>query len=298
MRAVWSFWSKPFHAHHHRVWLRESHHLLAWVLSVETAKRHYPKTTLVTDREGARLLVDQLGLEFTTVSTALAALKDGDPHWWVLGKLCAYRAQTEPFVHLDNDVFLWKRLPEAVERAPVFAQNPEWFPLTGDSAYRAAFYDAVIRSVAGWTPEEWRWYTTRGNNQAVCCGILGGTAVEFLAYYADLAIRMIEHPKNRAAWTAIGNTVSDNILLEQYFLAACLAFHLRQTASSPYCNIKARYLFESSDHAFDETAAAGLGYTHLIGAAKSNPSLLARLDARVKCEYPEYHERCVRALGT
>jgi len=61
---------------------------------------------LVTDTEGARLLVDKLGLRFTTVMTTLTALDDADPEWWVLGKLWAYRAQTEPFVHLDNDVFL------------------------------------------------------------------------------------------------------------------------------------------------------------------------------------------------
>jgi hypothetical protein len=103
MRAVWSFWSKPFKTHHKQVWLTEQHHLFAWILSLETARRHYPDTALFTDDEGAYLLVDQLGLDFAHVSTELNALSKSDPQWWVLGKLWTYRSQIEPFVHIDND---------------------------------------------------------------------------------------------------------------------------------------------------------------------------------------------------
>jgi hypothetical protein len=71
MRAVWSFWSRPHHADCHRIWASERHHLLAWILSVETARQHYPDTILYTDAEGARLLVDTLQLPFRQVSTML-----------------------------------------------------------------------------------------------------------------------------------------------------------------------------------------------------------------------------------
>jgi len=54
VRAVWSFWSAPFHAHHHRVWLSPRHHLLAWILSTESARRHYAPLVLHTDDAGAR----------------------------------------------------------------------------------------------------------------------------------------------------------------------------------------------------------------------------------------------------
>ena len=68
MRAVWSFWSRPFQAQQAR-WSAPLHHLLAWGLSLATARRHFPETVLVTDREGKKLLVDTLGLQFGTVST-------------------------------------------------------------------------------------------------------------------------------------------------------------------------------------------------------------------------------------
>jgi hypothetical protein len=293
MRAVWSFWTKPFKAHHNRVWLTEKHHLFAWILSVETARRRYSNISLFTDDEGASLLVENLGLNFTYVSTELNALQDADPNWWVLGKLWTYRAQTEPYVHIDSDVFLWKCLPTDVERADVFAQNPESFPFNDESWYRPIQYDQAIRDAQGWAPEEWLYYTSRHSNNAICCGILGGNAVEFLSHYADLGIRMIEHPKNERVWASIGNTISDNILIEQYFLSACLDFH-RQQKASRFRDTRIKFLFRSSDEAFDEIVAAHAGYTHLIGGAKSNPALAKRLEDRVRRDFPKLYERCLR----
>src|SRR3954471_15845202 len=104
MRAVWSFWTKPWREHAGHDWPSEKHHLLAWILSFETARSHYPQTTLVTDDAGAEMLVDGLGLPFESVSTELNSLVQYDAALWMAGKLCAYRAQTEPFVHLDTDV--------------------------------------------------------------------------------------------------------------------------------------------------------------------------------------------------
>src|SRR5215467_3350808 len=152
MRAVWSFWTKPFAGRCGIPWLSERHHLLSWVLSLKTARKHYPQTALVTDDEGAELLVSQLGLSFAHVSTELSALSDADPSWWVLGKLWTYRLQHEPFVHIDNDVFLWARLPRELELAPVFGQNPEWFPLAPESWYRPERFTRALRQHRGWMP--------------------------------------------------------------------------------------------------------------------------------------------------
>src|SRR5687767_1744547 len=135
MRAIWSFWSKPFARHHHRVWASPRHHLFSWVLSVRTAVRHYGPAVLYTDTAGAKLLVDRIGLEFDEVHTDLDALDAVDEGWWALGKLYAYRAQREPFVHIDSDVFLWQRLPPQLEQAPLLAQNPEPF-VAGQSYYQ------------------------------------------------------------------------------------------------------------------------------------------------------------------
>ena len=295
MRAVWSFWTKPFHAFYGGLWSSEKHHLLAWVLSVETARKHYPDTSLFTDDRGARVLVDALRLPFTELSTELGRVADNGHEWFNLGKLYAYRAQTAPFVHVDYDVFLWKRLPVWAETAAMFAQSPEWLPGM-QPFYRPDACTQAIRSTGGWLPEEWHWYLSIGGNVAVNCGILGGRDVAFLSYYADLAIRIIEHPNNQAAWSSLKANVADAILVEQFFLGACVDYH-RGRAGSRFQDLKVAYLFPTFDHAFDEERAAALGFTHLINGAKTNAALLARLERRVEQDYPEHYERCLRYVA-
>jgi hypothetical protein len=295
MRAVWSFWSAPYRSHYHRLWHSEKHHLLSWVLSVGEASRHYPDTSLVTDSAGARMLVDSLGLPFHNVDLRLDGLHPAsyDDEWWVLGKLTAYAAQTTAFLHLDNDVFMWSPLPAAVTAAPVFVQNPEIFYFEDQSIYRLEPFLKGIERLSGWLPPEWLWYAEQEGNRALCCGIFGGHHLDFIRHYANCAIEVIRHPSNQAVWPTLG--VRDNILVEQYFLAACLEYHQRNRPS-PHTGLEAAYLFPSSTDAFDPECAERAGYTHLIGDAKNDRHIADSLESRVQCDYPDYYERCLAYL--
>src|SRR4029077_502271 len=124
-----------------------------------------------------------------------------DPAWWALGKLYAYRAQREPFVHLDNDVFLWQPLPDRVESAPLFAQNPDHFE-PGRSFYHPEAFEAALNGVGrAWLPREWRWFRSSGRPQrGESCGVFGGRRDDFVRHYAGQAIRLIEHAPNRIGW--------------------------------------------------------------------------------------------------
>ncbi|AFY34132.1 DUF6734 family protein [Calothrix sp. PCC 7507] len=290
MKAVWSFWTKPLQANRQSIWVSEKHHMLAWVLSVETAKKHYPQTALFTDRQGAQMLVEELGLEFDQVSLELETLNNSDPEWWALGKVYTYRAQTEPFIHIDSDVFLWKPLPPRMESAPLLAQNPEYF-VAGNSYYHPEGLEAAINTVNGWLPDVWQWQRSHNNfQQAVCCGIFGGNAVEFIRYYADLAIQLVEHPSNQLAWNLLTPNTERNILFEQYLLGCCIEYH-RHRPDSPYKNIDIQYLFASLDDAFIPENAAHAGFTHLIADAKRNQAIAQSLENRVRRDYPQYYER-------
>ncbi len=290
VRAVWSFWAEPFRRGEGSGWLTPYHAYLSWVLSVECARQYYPDTALITDNAGAELLVDRLGLRFTHVSLELNQLRGRDPDWWALGKLYAYRMQTEPFVHLDGDVFLWKRLPPELEAAAVFAQSPETFdPDDGERYYPVR---AVERTVP-WLPEEWRWHTAgAGTRTASCCGILGGTRVDLLAEYADLGIRIVEDPRNAAGWATWGNKGTCNVLIEQMLLDAVVA-HRRHFPHSPAdADLRIAHLFHGEGDPYDPEKAAAAGYTHLISSAKRHPELMADLEARVTAEFPALATRC------
>ena len=291
MRAIWSFWSKPFEAYHH-MWASPRHHLLSWVLSVRTAMQHYRPAALYTDDAGARMLVDELGLEFDEFHTSLNALTHQDPAWWALGKLHAYRAQSEPFVHVDSDVFLWQPLGPRLETAPLLAQNPEPF-VPGESYYRPEVFERAVSAVEGaWLPREWKWFRESGLPQrAECCGVFGGRDIPFIQEYADRAIHLAERAENQPAWAGISDKNVHNILLEQYLLSACIE-HRKAHRTADQAEIDIAYVFPSIGAAFNQESARRAGYTHLIAGAKRDPRLAERLAARVARDHPDQFERC------
>lgn len=296
MRAVWSFWPRPFAAARAHAWGTESNHLLAWVLSFETARRHYHHTSLVTDEAGAQLLVDGLGLDFDSVSLGLDRLQHANPSWWTVGKLVAIAEQDEPFVHLDPDVFLWKPLPRALTAAPVLAQNPEPYA-PGGTYYRPELIEAALPPGTGtWLPSEWDWYRRPGVvPRGECCGVVGGTDVEFLHHYAEQGLRLISEPGNATGLSVLPDPCDLSITLEQYLLAACIEHH-RGRAGSPYRSVRIAYLFSSWAEAADDARAAQRGFTHLIADTKRDPDVMRRLERRVRADYPERYERCLTLL--
>ena len=294
MRAVWSFWSKPFRGEKGRSWQSPLHHLLAWGLSLRLARKHFPETMLVTDTPGRALLVDALGLSFTEVSTELDGFRHCDPGWWSLSKLVAYRAQTKPFIHLDTDVFLWKPLPAAMLAAPVFAQCPEDHPPLdtwwGPDPIERAFAELQLE-----LPAEWEWTRSRAPHlfREANCGIMGANRVDFIKYFASLSLDLMTAPNYAPVWARFNDLSGYMMILEQFLLNACFEFH-RSHPQSPFRGMYMRYLFPSFGQAYNHEAAARAGFTHLLGDAKRDPIVARRLEQRTEQEDPSFYRHCLQ----
>jgi hypothetical protein len=290
VRAVWSFWSKPFYAGNGWHWREPIHHLLAWGLSLRLACSHYPETVLITDSPGKALLINQLGLSFTHVSTELDRLNNECPDWWALGKLAAYSLQDKPFVHLDTDVFLWRPLPGRITRAPVLAQYLENYP-SGCEPHIVE--DGFAREGLSLSPE-WEWSRSHQGQRfrQINCGILGGTNVAFIQHYARSALDLVQNPRHSTAWASIPYKEGLNPIVEQFFLLACLDFH-RFDPARAFGNVHIKYLFPSSETAFNPNYAARLGFTHLLGGSKMNAHVTHRLEERTQREDRDFYRHCV-----
>lgn len=294
MRAVWSFWSKPFEAYKGRIWREPQHHLLAWGLSLRLARQHFAETQLVTDSAGKEMLVDLLGLKFDNVSTELDQLRDADPGWWALGKLKAYSLQDRPFVHIDTDVFLWRPLPARLIAAPVFAQCPENHPLQNawcGPRHIEYLFDRHKLSL----PVEWQWASSRNTTwfREENCGILGANNIDFIRHYAQTALNMVSDPAHRALWSELPEKSGFTMLIEQFLLACCIDYH-RIAPHSAHRGVGIRYLFPSWSEAYNPHAAAALGYTHLLGDTKTHPAIMERLERRVAQLDPRFLRHCQR----
>src|SRR5262249_46794415 len=161
---------------------------------VNLAQQHFAAVELVTDHYGKTLLVDRLRLPFTKVIDELdrvvpAHVKD---LYWTFGKLWAYYLQGEPFIHIDYDVFLWKKLPERILTAPMFGQNTE------SDIWKLDFYRQGYRTLCGYLkhkPSDWVviYPYIQKHDIAINAGIIGGNDITFLRKYASIAIEMLTH---------------------------------------------------------------------------------------------------------
>ncbi|MFK0246165.1 DUF6734 family protein [Amycolatopsis azurea] len=281
-RAVWSFWSIPYRRQHGRHWPSDYFHALSWILSFRLAARLFPTTALVTDDWGHELLVDRLRLPFDDISLTLNGLAGQDPSWWALGKLHAYREQREPFLHIDNDVFLWPGFPASGLSGEVIAQNPEHAPASDAGYYRPSAVAAAIRSTGGFLPKEFSEYT---GETALCTGVVGGTAIPLLRRYADLGIRMVESAENQAAWRRLAPLEDYNLVVEQYLLGAlCWG----GAATDVQC------VFGSQEDSYRDDDRR---FTHLIASAKSDLHYMRLLERRVRNHFPADFEIARRRFG-
>jgi hypothetical protein len=297
MRIVWSLWTLPIFNGLGTRWLEVKYWLYSWILSFECVRKHYSETVLVTDDDGAFLLVDGLGLDFSEVNTDLNSLKYYNPKLWAMGKLHAYRLQDVPFLHLDSDVFLWEPLPNQFIEAPVFAQSPEPFQEWDEQWYSPQVFEAFLyNNGRGWLPKEWHWYR---NNQKIsqegaCCGVFGGTDLSFINYYANLAFQIIDNKENRSGLLMMPNMQKNIVLIEQYLLSAISNYYVYNPCPEFQCS-PIKYLFDDPTFLL---YAEDLEYTHLIGPAKKSLDICLRLEKRIQEYFPDRYEKCIKLMET
>lgn len=292
MNAVWSFWSKPYREGASLEWCDEYSRFCSWKLSFELANPFFSKTILVTDEFGKDLLVSVLGLDFDYVDVKLNSLDALNSQWWALGKLYSYLLQDEPFLHIDSDVYLHKKPEDRLLQGDVIAQNYEHFSYGNSWYHPQKFY--IIRNINGYLPKEVSWYIEQKHDQkAICCGVFGGNDLAFIQYYASLVFHSFLHKKNFSLWSLLGG---DNILLEQYMLSACIEYYLWNKEHPFSAGVSVECFFDSSASAFNPVEAKKSGYTHLIGGAKKNKMVCERLKRRVFKDYPDFYERCRKAI--
>lgn len=289
LSAVWSFWTSPFSQGHSDRWFDEEFHLLSWALSFHCAAAYFDELKLVTDSAGARLLVDELKLPFTSLSTSLDRIDTAWCDWWVLGKLRAYQEQQQPFVHLDSDVYLWNDLPGRLKSADILTQNPEPAPMSDTTYYKPCRMSWTLQASGGHLPSFIRSYMASGGDAAFCTGIFGGSALDLIHEYATAAELLVTTPANAVGWQLLNDPFAYSACIEQYVLAAICSERIK--AGIP---LDVQHLFPSRLEAWNEAEAARIGFTHLIASAKKNPVLKQLVANRLRSQCPARYETVCR----
>lgn len=291
MKIVQSYWSKPVKMQEDNEinsrsaggWIERKYNYISWAFSCLQFKKFYSEIELVTDSNGYNLLVEKLQLPYTSTLVILDELNSYHPDLWALGKIYAYSAQNQPFIHVDGDVFIWDRFPERVEKAPILAQNME-----SDYSYYMDTYNEVKEHFR-FIPEVIEKRVELGQPlHGINAGILGGHDMDFFKEYTRQAIKLVDENKDCMEEVFKGKF---NTFYEQ-----CLFYSLYQERS-----IEPQYLFEEVNEDFDgianlTAAPADPRYAHAVAGYKKRKDIGEILEQMLLTEYPEYYFRIIQLV--
>lgn len=270
MNAVYTFWRKPFAASGGG-YLTGRHFLSLLCLSAIYARRSFSNVNMFCC-ENSKETFEQLGL-FDNVIVALDEIEHLKNIHWATAKLVTFSKQTEPFIHIDNDAYISKRLPAEFRLVPLIAQCPEsYVEFNGN-------YVPQIKAIQNhsvhpkYWHEDWLNYSGRASKATFAhnTGIFGGCDIEAIHNYAGSAVEyMIKY----------GNDLPDvNTTIEQAYLGMF----------SDHEKIPVKRLISDWRN---NNAAKDLGYCHYWGGTKRDKNKttgklnLDMLETRVKTEFP------------
>lgn len=293
MNIIQSFWSKPLLFSNKDVyqnrfnggWINYRYCLLSIAYSCLTISRLYPDLELYTDDYGLKLFRDDLGLPYGNFHTVLNEINI-DEALWAYGKIFTYSLQKEPFLHLDNDIFIWQKFPEYITNAKVACQNVEWInPNTTDDYIKVMDYirknmltvPAIIR-------ESHAMY-------AANMGIFGGNDIEFIQHYTEESKDAIKVMYNDIICSG-KNKGQFNVIFEQLLLS-----ELARKENKPICYLKEDMKTSDITKFFNiETAQYDSKFVHCLGALKQSDFICEQIEYRMKNEFPEYYDRIIAFL--
>lgn len=254
-------------------------------LSLYYINKNYGECHLITDSKTKKYLQH---LPFKTISTELDCLKGIKSKNWALGKLYAYKIiseKKEPFMHVDYDVFLTKKLPDDITSSDVFVQETEKFVYT---QYGLFVFDEFVKN-------RYDIGEINKNDEAYNVGVIGGTNTDFLLKYASNAIKFTLDKNNfelfdimnKACLAAINEHVTDNsrigpspaVVCEQYYLwHMCKKFNITPKLLIDidfHSNTKEEYTLKRNKRSEE------LGYVHLC-VKKRDPHVMRTVRKNIK----------------
>jgi hypothetical protein len=294
MKIVQSFWSGPKLLANEKNalaipagWISPEYHWMSWALSCLQLTKYYDRVELVTDEPGRRLLIDTLGLPYSSVSTALqnSELNHLSPKLWAMAKIYTYGLQQEPFLHVDGDIYIAAPFSKQLMSSPIITQNPELdLPTYAISLQHIEHYATYLPP----SLVQDRQHTT--SVLAYNAGILGGTRLDFFREFKQEAFNFIK--QNEAIMPQLLLDECFNTIPEQYLLHT-----LAQERGVPIVCLFEEPVTEIQQ--FEQFVDVQsfphrINYIHLIGAFKKLKGFYDFVANTLRQEYPAYYYKILR----
>jgi len=259
---------------------------MAFALSIYRLKKYYKKVVLVTDEIGKDILINKLNFPYDEVNTDLENL-DYTSSLWAIGKLKTYEKATKKFVHFDNDVFIWKKIPDFSYKSELIVQNLE---------YNQLFYKASLEEIEShfdYIPDEiYKVVKSKKNIISFNAGTFGCNDLDFIKEFTHKAYEFIDRNSHCLDKVDAGRF---NTVFEQLF-----CYYLAKEKG-----VKITYLFKESKPKntgeLESKLYAGqlvnflqydkLNYIHPLGTSKKSLLLAYQLEKKLEYEFPKVYQQ-------
>ncbi|PRY35980.1 hypothetical protein CLV58_113111 [Spirosoma oryzae] len=289
MKIVQSFWSGGAKNFDPLLitggWYSAEYHWMSTALSANLLRRYYDKIELVTDELGYQVLIEQLKLPYTSVRVELNKLDEQPPIFWGLAKIYAQSIQKEPFLHVDNDVFIFDSFAESLLNNQLIVQNLEYqFPMYKKSVQ-------VVTSLKGHLPH----YVPTDSIEyyAYNAGIIGGCQAHFFDTYYQEALTFVERNQNFIRQLHARDI---NMFMEQ-----CLLYYLAQHEQiSVGCQLGDQPITDVTYPGLSnfEDAPVKQTFLHAMGQYKRNTAITMNLGKRLRCDFPNTYYAVLKLCRT
>jgi len=245
------------------------------------SSKWFEKVEMNTDNYGYDIF-EHFESDKIKVNNTLNQFQELDSYlFWAYPKIYSLTLQNEPFVHLDGDIFIFRRLSSDLFSGDFAFQNLETTYYDRTYSKLINYYDSNSLD----KPKEWK------NNlkSAVNCGIM---------YFKDPNLARIFHDncykhfininedflfklKNELENIIKVTYITYPLLYEQYYLNCFINSHN---------NHQTNYLLSKEQIAKEEKGELTIqGYVHLI-EDKNNPKYITNLEERFSLEFPDEYK--------
>ncbi len=199
-----------------------------------------------------------------------------DKELWMKAKISAIERQTSPFVHLDTDVFIKKKISFNFNK--ILLERKEG----GYGIHykkQVDFFNKYTRDLPHWHPDLGHTFS---------CGVLGFNDLNLRSKFVNAYYELEDiYNEQRSKFIPLKKQGFEPcIVIEQYNLASLLDHHTIQ----PDLLLKGRNLIEQSKH------AQKIGYNHLFGIKKYKQDIIQEIEYRLYKIFPYWYAQVKIAL--
>jgi hypothetical protein len=185
MKILWS-WAETGG---HKAFLSPFDEALSIILSFYTWSKYYSNTELVTTKYGEYLFKDILKLPFDTIKPIVPDYDGTMP--WNYSKFWAFKEQDSPYLHVDNDTYIFSALPTEFMLSEVMVQNYEQ-----NNRLYTRVYDWYYESDIIIPPVFEADRRTHSSRAGYCCGIIGFNNMDLHNLYISNTFDVLYEEKN------------------------------------------------------------------------------------------------------